>query len=136
MEFIAEPELKRTMMTSGETIPILNSFYRRGVTSLSSLPQRLSALSHGFTFPMFSPFFDTFNVIIIRMLDSGLGNFWFQRTFYPKGNIRKVDEMRPEVLTLEHLDVAFKIIMVAMAISCLSFLAEIVFFQVQKMFRK
>lgn len=136
MEFVVEPELKRTMMTSESTIPIINNIYRRGVSSLSHLPERISAVSHGYSFPLFSPFFDTFNVIIIRMFDVGLSIYWNQRLFYPKDAMIKVDELGPEVLTMEHLDIAFKIIMVAMAISCLSFLAEIVFFQLQMKFRK
>lgn len=61
------------------------------------------------------------------MIDSGLTNFWVQNIMNPRGVTRKVEEIGPEVLTMDHFGIAFKIMLVAVVISAVGFVSEIVF---------
>lgn len=133
---VSEPEMKATTTGSDAVQWFITTKYRSGFTSLTILKERMNLISLGLVFPYFCPFFETFNEKIHRMIDTGLTKHWTDDTFNPKGFIQKQEEIGPEVLTLEHLDIAFKIIFAALMICVVAFLMEIVFSFVQKIFRK
>lgn len=70
------------------------------------------------------------------MIDAGLTVQWNQEQINPRGLIYKAEEIGPEVLTLEHLEIAFKIVMISISISFFVFIAEILIFHINKIFRK
>lgn len=132
VDTIAEPGIKGTVIGAEFLYSLANNRYRSGFTSLSPLPERLGIINYGQVFPSFSPFFDTFNVKILQMYDTGFCQLWNKGIVQSKDVIKRVEEIGPEVLTLEHLDIAFKIILVAIAISLISFLAEIAFHRITR----
>lgn len=109
---------------------MINNRYRSGFSSLSTIQDKLLAVNGGQPFPYLSPYFERFNDEIRRMIDAGLTNMWLQKTHNPRGLINKNEKIGPEILTMEHLEVAFKIIIILMAISVVVFLAEILCFHV------
>lgn len=126
--------MKGTILFLNIYLTYINSGFRSGFSSLTPLKERLSTVYYGLAFPSFSPFYETFNDKIFRLFDAGLTSYWIQSRLNPRSVIKKVEDIGPEVLTMEHLDIAFKIIMIAVAICILMFLFEILFFQLHKIF--
>lgn len=115
----------------------INSRYRSGSSSLLVLQEKFySSVGSGLAFPLFSPFYETFNEKISRMIEGGLINLWIQNAFKQRGVNKKLNDIGPEILTMEHLDVAFKIILIALAISVIGFLSEIIFKRLKMTFEK
>lgn len=115
----------------------INNQLRSGSPSLLLLQEKMySAFGSGLLFPPFAPFYETFNEKILWMIEGGLINLWIQNALKQRGINKKLPEIGPEVLTMEHLDIAFKIIMIVWAICILGFLAEIMFYRIKKMFKK
>lgn len=89
----------------------------------------------GIALPLFSSFYETLNELIYRMHDAGLIGYELKLSFSPKNHIKNSDDIGAEVLTMEHLDIAFKIILIAIGISVFGFFAEILVFQFCKMLK-
>lgn len=136
LDVIADPELKRTVLGDDYSLKFFNNQYRSGVSSLLPLKERIYVTSYGQAFPLFSPFYESFNEKIQRLFDSGLTDLWIENTINPRGVVIKVDEIGPQVLTLDHLEIAFKIILISVGISVIGFFAEIVFFQIHRAWTK
>lgn len=122
---IAEPEMKGTVIASRQILSLINHEFRSGFSTLISLKERFSSKFVGLAFPSFSPFYESFNELIRRMIQAGLMEYWNEGIINPRGLIKKVDEIGPQVLTLDHLDIAFKIIVIAIVVSVACFLTEI-----------
>lgn len=79
-------------------------------------------------FPPFCPFFEELNRKIDRMISSGILVYWYNnyhRIGYPK---KVVDEVGPEVLTMEHLEIGFVVCLIPLGLSILVFLCELLIF--------
>lgn len=132
LDYIADTELKATILATSLIVEFINNNYRSGVSSLSGLKQKLHSEYFGQAFPLFSPFYESFNMKIHHMIDAGLTEYWIQNVINRRGLKRKVEQVGPEILTMEHLDVAFKIILGALLISIIVFLIEIIFSRCRK----
>lgn len=102
-----------------------NVFYRNGITSVVMLSEihRLSFL--GESFWPFSPLFEDFNAKIHQMISGGLFHYWLNNGRNPMGLKKKLDDIGPEVLTMDHLEIGFKISLYPLIISITAFLIEI-----------
>lgn len=107
----------------------MNYFYRRGATSLLCLDEVWKTYPFGLLFPAFSPFYEEFNAHIIQMNTAGLTIFWEHEELAKYGSTiemnKKPDDLGPQVLTMEHLEVAFIACVIPMAVSILTFTIEV-----------
>lgn len=78
--------------------------YRSGAPSLSALEAKYVTLTFQFRFKQFSPIFETFNDMIGRIIASLIMKKWFVGLFPPN---KKVEDIGPQVLTMEHLELGF-----------------------------
>lgn len=134
VNIISDPEMKGTTLGLEIIFWFINNQYRSGSSSFMMMKERFKTLNYGLAFNRSSPFYETFNEKITRMIDAGLTDYWIQKTVNPRGLKKSVETIGPEILTMEHLDIAFKISLIAFASSLIVFLAEIVFFQLHKIF--
>lgn len=69
------------------------------------------------------------------MFDSGMIDRWIRNKEKRPGLVDKLEDIGPEKLSMEHLDIAFKLIMIAFAICIIGFVAEIIYYRLQKMLK-
>lgn len=112
----------------------INNQLRSGSPSLLVLQEQFGdEFGLGLLFAPFNPFYETLNEKIQWLIEGGLTNLWIENALNQRGINKKLPEIGPEVLTMEHLDIGFKIMMVVWSISIMGFLAEIVFYRIKKM---
>lgn len=99
----------------------VNGKYRSGVSSLHFLDEIDHVVHSGLVFPSFSPFFDEFNDQIGRLVSGGFFNFW-QPFKIKKG---KAEDIGPQVLTMDHMEVALIASMLPFTFAIIAFIAEI-----------
>lgn len=104
---------------------VLNNKYRSGFTSLKMLPNGFLTLAVGFVYKRFSPFIEIMNEKLLEVVASGLTNYWIEIRLNPKGLRRIVEEIGPQVLTMEHLEVGFFICLAPLVLSIIVFALEI-----------
>jgi hypothetical protein len=102
-------------------------YYRSGVSSIKILEEKVETYFEVFIFMPSNPFFDYFNQIIAELAAGGFLSYWRKLEINPKGLKRKIDEIGPQVLTMEHLMVGFQICLVSFAICVIIFVFEILF---------
>lgn len=76
-------------------------------------------------FKPFSPFFESFNMKIDQLVSSGLISYWVNIAGNKYGYKRKISEIGPEVLTMEHLGIGFLVCFIPLFIGFLVFIAEV-----------
>lgn len=113
------------MLITEGILTSLNSQLRSGSISVSLLPETYTTLFNAEAFLPFSPFFEDFNAKIHQMITSGLFDLWHRREENPKGLTRKPEDVGPQVLTLEHLQMGFKFSLYPLTISAFVFLIEL-----------
>lgn len=105
--------------------------YRSGQSSLHKLDEVYVTAHYLIPFQNFSPFFEEFNSKVGRMFDSGL--FFYiapslhkePLLYYSRSNIKRIiagDD--PQVLTMDHLEVAFIACLIPMLMAIAAFLIE------------
>lgn len=134
MNIVSDPQMKSTMLGSHKVFWFINNQYRSGSSSLMIMKERIQTFSYGLAFKKFSPFYETFNEKITRLIDAGITDYYIENAVNPRGLKNTVETIGPEILTMEHLEIAFKISLIAIAFSLIVFMAEIVFFQLHKVF--
>lgn len=97
------------MATPNFMSTIYNVKYRSGFSSLFLLEETLFTLTVGLSFPLFCPFFETFNERIDQMIANGMIAYWYKNRINPKGVKRVVEKVGQQVLTLAHLAIGFQI---------------------------
>lgn len=103
---------------------IVAKSYRSGVSSLHALEQEINRAPGAFGFKRFSPFFETFNNKLGQLLDNGLHES--DGLFTLPDKIRQFDEIGPQVLTMDHLEVAFIACFIPLVLAIVVFILEIV----------
>lgn len=104
---------------------INNRLFRSGLTSLTLLKDSFLTMHQVKLFRKFSPYFEVFNAIIGQIISSGLFEFLLKNETNPRG-IKKIDEdIGPQVLTLDHLEVGFFVCIVLLIFSLIVFACEI-----------
>lgn len=103
----------------------LNKKHRSGMSSLHILEDIARVVYVGSVFKPFSPFYEEFNELIGRMISSGLFNLWKSEFTLKKDYAVRVEEIGPQVLTLDQMEVAFMISLLPLSLAMVAFLVEI-----------
>lgn len=127
MDIIAEPANKGTLTLYPIFLSdVHNNQYRSGFSSITVLEETVNSDSFGTVFKPFSPFFEAFNEKIDHIVSSGMFSLWYKDGENAKGIKRVEDVIGPQVLTMEHLNVAFLVCFVPLAISGFAFAYEVI----------
>lgn len=127
MDIIAEPSNRGTLLMTQGMLESLNSRLRSGATSVSLLTESYTTMFYGEAFKPFSPFYESINMKIHQIIAGGLYDLWHRNEENPTGIKRKIEDIPPQVLTLEHLQMGFKISLCPLALSAVVFLIEVLF---------
>lgn len=84
----------------------------------------------------FSPYIDTINKKAMQMFEAGLFVLWFRKSKNLRDFKEQIDEVGPQVLTMDHLGVGFIICLIPLAISTVVFVIEFGIFVVKTQFHK
>ena len=103
---------------------INNILYSRGLTSLILLEKSIKSTPLGIDFGIASPFADTLKNLLLHATAGGFIERWFAQWFNLK-NKRKEDQIGPQVLTLEHLEIGFIACAIPLSLSVIVFLVEL-----------
>lgn len=132
---IAEPENRATTIGTPLILDLITNQYRNGITSLSMVKESIGMLCFGFAFQPFSPFYDTLNRKVMHLIESGITDYWIIKHNFGR-SLFKIEEIGPQVLTMEHLEVGFIVSIAPLFISLLSFFLEITVHQFKKFLDK
>lgn len=126
IDIVAEPANRGTMFLTQEMINVNEvEYYRSGLFSVTLLDETIVSQKRGFVYKPFSPFFETFNEKIDEMLSSGIVEYWNKKLFNPSLVKRTEEEVGPQVLTMEHLEVGFISCLIFLILSIFVFLLEV-----------
>lgn len=136
-DIVAEPANRATAIIAPESLAgdVTNN-YRSGFASLYLLEENIFTVPSGINFPLFSPLFEAFDQKVHQLLDTGLFSYWYRNLLNSKGFSRsKVEEIGPQVLTMEQLAVGFLICLCPLILSGLVFFGELIYFRIRKIQR-
>lgn len=90
---------------------------------MHTLDERVVSFSFAFGFKPFSPFFEIFNEKIGQLLANGwLQNSIPEEILSLKG--KKMEDIGPQVLTMDHLEVGFIVCLIPQGVAFIVFLLE------------
>lgn len=107
------------------------SQFRGGFPSIEILEGNVETVYLSLELPSFSPLVEVFNEKIYQLLASGVVSYWQYCLLYPTGLKKKLDEIGPQVLTMEHLSVGFLVCLCPFILSIFVFVCELAFFQMR-----
>lgn len=84
--------------------------------------------------PLYSPLVEIFNEKIHQMHSGGLIYYLEKNYTNPKGLKNQPEEIGPQVLTMEHLEIGFLVCLCPMALSVLVFAGERTVFAIRNFF--
>lgn len=76
-------------------------------------------------FKPYSPYYEKMNTLIGDLASGGLIDFWIESEIGSSGQKHIEEVIGPQVLTMDHLEIGFKICIVPMILSILAFIAEL-----------
>ena len=109
-----------------------NRAYRSGTTSLTYLDEDHKLVYTGILFKTFSPFIEVYNEKLEWLKTGGLLDYWKLYEYLPP----KLDEIGPQVLTLDHLIVAFLICLAPLSLCCAALIAELIWSRIASSYKK
>lgn len=125
-QIVAEPENKAAALGSPNHLAVIhNRKYRNGVSSLMVLEEKVQNLYFGRVHKPSCPFFENFQRKTAQLYESGILNNWVQTEFFPKGTKPRLEPMKPQVLTMEHLDICFIVFSIPLTVTILLFAMEL-----------
>lgn len=128
-EIVAEPANKLVRFGYSSDLSMIHNnhykYYRSGFSSIKILEGSSTLSSNSISFRAFNPFFEHFNKVSGDLATGGILIHWESMMLNPRGLKMKVEEIGPQVLTMEHLMFGFHIYLVALAISTAMFLVEV-----------
>lgn len=134
---VVEPEAKTTVIGSVKILWIINNIrLRTGQSSILLLKETFRNLFIGLTFKDFSPFYEMLDVKIGEMNAAGLIGLWWTREFQNNDRKRTVEDIGPQVLTMDHLEIGFMICLVPLTFSVIAFFAELLIKYLKILFKK
>lgn len=111
--------------------------YRTGHHSLHILDESISNVFTSFIFDNFNPFYELFNNIILQMHSTGFTQQSRQKSArYGPTDSKVVDDVGPQVLTMDHLGVAFIACALPLVLAVIVFVGEICYPRIRKIFVK
>jgi len=91
------------------------------------IDKTLMTLQMGLFYQNFTPYFQVFNDVTMRLFEAGITDHISAKTgFYPKALQRPEDEIGPQVLNMDHLEIGFLACCVVMVVAALVFLLEVI----------
>lgn len=129
LDIVADPANK--MIETFMTVAVRRieaTFYRSGHHSLHIVRQTIYDLQFGIVFRRFHPFYEAFNDIALKIISSGIVEHLMRTQTKRGGEVdKKIEEdLGPQVLTMDHLDVAFLACITPLILAVLAFVVEIV----------
>lgn len=119
---VAEPTNKAVGIGNEEFLSIINKGFKTGFGSLAILNETITSTYMGQLFNTFNPFFETINKQTSYLLEAGVVSRC--RELYVELN-RKVEDIGPQVLTMEHLEIGFLACAILLTLSCIAFIGEL-----------
>lgn len=134
---IAEPANKAFAITFPAKLHgIIARNYSHGFSSLHVLNDAIRVAFEGLAFPQFSPLLESFNELLLQMLSNGMIEKLVKLADRINGIVMKEDQMGPQVLSMDVLEIAFQICCVPLALSLVAFIGELVVFWSKRLWAK
>jgi hypothetical protein len=122
---VVEPENKLTVFSFNTVLSSLNNnAYRRGTSSLVVLEETFRNFLFGMSFDPDEPMYEEINGIIFYLLAGGFFDFEEETNLKRRKNYKYHDDLGPQVLTMEHLQIGFQICSVVLGVSMVAFVVE------------
>jgi hypothetical protein len=126
LELVVEPANKIAFVAGESILPHTHSsFYRSGISSLKILQEPIRSTSLAVAVRPSFPFFDVINQMLSKLAAGGILSYWQDLTINPKSFKMKIEEIGPQILTLEHLMIGFQICLAALTFGVIAFGLEI-----------
>lgn len=110
MKISVEPENRLACVTF-KLMPFLVTarIYKTGYPSSKLLDESMFSVFFGLTVGTYSPFYETLNEIVFDLMSGGILDFTHKchSKFKDKRTKFNVEEIGPQILTMDHLDVCF-----------------------------
>lgn len=100
---------------------ITHYYHRQGLTSLKLMEEKTGTLPMSFYLPRGHFLIDAYNDVIRRLRDAGITEYW--ENYYLRRN-EKIEDLGPQVLTLEQLAVCFYVSMFPLTFAFVAFFFE------------
>jgi len=127
LKHLAEPRNRLVHLDGVNYLQLIeNQEYRSGFMSITTMDLVIRTDNFALVFLKNSPFYETFNKKIMQMISNGIIEHWFRNVNNPTGLKRKIEEIGPQILTLDHLDVGFLMCLTVLGFSFLLFCAELI----------
>ena len=132
--FAVEPSNNATVESNRGSLAyyIDNGAYRSGTTSLTYLEENLKLVYTGILFKTFSPFIEVYNEKLEWLKTGGFLEYWKFYEYLPT----KLEDIGPQVLTLDHLRVAFLLCTAPLSLCCAAFIAEMIWSRIASSYKK
>lgn len=125
LDIVAEPANKAaTFGVSNFLMMMGNHRYRSGITSVEMLDENVNNIYVGLAYKPFCPYYNVLNDKTLKLVEAGLINLW-QRRQKPQRNDMKIEDVGPQVLTMEHLEFGFLICLISLAFGFAAFVVEL-----------
>lgn len=120
LDVAAEPANKFAIALPVAVLTALTQNYRSGETSLKVLDETIKAHYHSFIYQLHSPFVHIFDEKLIQMHEAGI----IKHLMPLSKRKTTIEELEPQVLTMDHLEIGFLSCLVPMILSGIAFIAE------------
>lgn len=123
---VAEPANKFALCAQKDAIDrIHHSLYRSGFSSLNVMKNYAVIHGAGYALKMLSPFNGMFNDIVLRSFEAGLFLKEYKDFIFKNGLKKQLYEaIEPQILTMEHLEIGFKLCFILLCLACFIFALE------------
>lgn len=140
-DMITEPALKGVSWGPSDTKFIASRKFHSGQASFSVLEENFFTLfSTYLVLPKYSPFYETLEEKTHQLRSSGIIQRKLKTSVNPRGfslsSTSVVNDIGPQVLTLEHLEISFLICFLPLALGVAAFFCEHAIFRMKKYFIK
>lgn len=130
LNLAAEPQNRATIATARKAIFLMEAkLFRSGRSSLRALDEPIRNFHICLMIGIYSPFYEILNEIVFNLMSGGILDYHQKNFNNPKGKKAElsIDEIGPQVLTMDHLEIGFLIHVALLLAAFIVFLSEIVF---------
>ena len=101
---------------------IQHQFYCSGTTSLNIMDEAYKTAYAGVPYKKLSPYVEVFNEILAKMEPNGMMEYWRR---FKSFSTTKIEQIGPQVLTLDHLKIGFLACCIPMVLAVIAFIGEL-----------
>ena len=130
----AEPSNNSTVESNRGSLAyyINNRAYRSGTTSLTYLEENMKLVYIGIFFNVSSPLTEVYNEKLEWLKTGGFLDDWKLYEYLPL----KLEEIGPQILTMDHLEVAFLLCLAPLSLCFAAFIAELIWSRMASFYKK